>query len=61
MSDFPILSVRIPEAVKMTGISRSRLYELMRSGEIETVKIGASRLILVNSLQTFLESHRAGQ
>jgi excisionase family DNA binding protein len=61
MSDFPILSVRIPEAVKMTGISRSRLYELMRSGEIQTVKIGASRLILVNSLQTFLESHRAGQ
>jgi excisionase family DNA binding protein len=61
MSNLPIISVRIPEAVKITGISRSRLYELMRSGEIETVKIGASRLVLVESLRAFLESHQARQ
>jgi predicted DNA-binding transcriptional regulator AlpA len=28
------ISVRIPEAVRLTGLSRSRLYELMRSGDI---------------------------
>lgn len=27
------ISVKIPEAVRLTGISRSRIYELMRSGD----------------------------
>ena len=52
------ISVRIPEAVRMTGLSRSRLYELMGSGEIEFVKVGASTLILVESLKAFIESRR---
>jgi excisionase family DNA binding protein len=39
------ISVRISVAVKLTGIGRSTLYELIKSGEIETVKIGRSTLI----------------
>jgi excisionase family DNA binding protein len=39
------ISVRIAMAVKLTGIGRSTLYELIKSGEIETVKIGRSTLI----------------
>ncbi len=39
------LSVRIATAVKLTGIGRSTLYELINSGEIETVKIGRSTFI----------------
>jgi excisionase family DNA binding protein len=39
----------------LTGISRSRLFELIRDGEIESVKLGTSRLILVRSLQELLE------
>ncbi|WP_174292810.1 helix-turn-helix domain-containing protein [Sphingomonas bacterium] len=39
------ISVRISMAVKLTGIGRSTLYELIKSGEIETVKIGRSTLI----------------
>ena len=54
------ISVRIPEAVRLTGLSRSRLYELMRSGDIEFVKVGSSTLILVMSLRRFIESRRAG-
>ena len=52
------ISVRIPEAVRLTGLSRSRLYELMGSGEIEFVKVGNSTLILVESLRTFINSKR---
>ena len=29
------ISVRIPEAARLTGLSRSRIYELMKSGDIE--------------------------
>lgn len=53
------LAVRIPEACRMIGIGRSKLYELMESGEIETIKIGVSRLVLVSSLQAFVETRRA--
>jgi len=38
----------------MTGLSRSRIYELIRSGDIRSVKIGASRLIPVDSLHDFI-------
>jgi excisionase family DNA binding protein len=53
------ISVRIPEAVRMTGLSRSRVYELMKSREIEFVKVGSSTLILVASLRSYIESRRA--
>jgi excisionase family DNA binding protein len=45
------LTVRIAVAVRLTGISRSRLYELIGSGEIETVKVGRSTLVLYRSLK----------
>lgn len=52
------ISVRIPEAVRLTGLSRSRLYELMKSGDIEFAKVGSSTLILVDSLRRFIASKR---
>lgn len=45
------LTVRIAVAVRLTGISRSRLYELIGSGQIETVKVGRSTLVLYRSLK----------
>ncbi len=42
-------------AVRLAGISRSRLYELIREGDIETVKIGSSTLVLFRSLKRLLE------
>lgn len=39
------ISVRIATAVRLTGIPRTTLYELIKSGEIETVKIGRSTFI----------------
>lgn len=52
------ISVRIPEAVRLTGLSRSRIYELMRSGDIEYAKVGSSTLILVESLRTYIRGRR---
>lgn len=49
------ITVRIPIAVKMTGIGRSKLYELIGAGEIETIKVGSSRLVIVKSLRAFIE------
>ena len=48
------LTVRIPEACRLTGIGRSKLYELIRAGDIRTVKVGTITLIPVASLTEFL-------
>lgn len=52
------ITVRIPEAIRLTGLSRSRLYELLRDREIEFIKVGASTLILVASLRSWVEERR---
>lgn len=49
------LSVRVAVAVKLTGIPRTTLYELIGAGAIETVKIGRSTFILYASLKRLLE------
>lgn len=48
------LAVRIPDAVRMTGIGRSKLYQLIASGELETVKIGRCTLITLDALKSLL-------
>lgn len=45
------ITLRIAEACRATGIGRSKLYELINVGEIETVKIGRITLIPVTSIE----------
>lgn len=49
------IAVRIATAVKLTGICRSTIYELIGDGTIETVKIGRSTFILYPSLKRLFE------
>ena len=53
------LAVRIPDAVRMTGIGRSKLYELIASGDLETVKIGRCTLVTIDALKELLARARA--
>lgn len=52
------LAVRIPLAAQMLGIGKSTLYEMIASGEIETIKVGRSTLVPTDSLRAFLERRR---
>ena len=52
------IAVRIVEAIRLTGIGRSKLYELIASGAIETVKIGRCTLIPTGSLHRLIEKAR---
>ena len=47
------------EAAQVLGIGRTKVYELMLSNALESVKIGASRRIPVQSLSTFVDRLRA--
>ena len=48
------ITVRIPDAVRLTGMSRSRIYLLIAQGDIESVKVGRTRLIRIDSLKRYL-------
>lgn len=52
------ITVRIPEAMRLTGIGRSKLYELIASGDVETAKIGTCTLISVASLRRLIDRAR---
>jgi excisionase family DNA binding protein len=52
------LTVRIPVAVQLTGIGRSKIYELIKARKLDTVKVGASTLITVASLKRLVEKPR---
>lgn len=54
---FP-LTVRVREACRLTGIGRSKLYELIAGGDIDIIKVGAITLIPMSSLQRFVDLRR---
>jgi excisionase family DNA binding protein len=48
----------IAEACEVTGLGRTKLYELIGDGHIETTTIGRRRLVLVQSLFSLLRRSR---
>jgi excisionase family DNA binding protein len=49
----------INEATELIGLGRSKLYELLATGEIESVKVGKRRLIPHAALVEFVDRLRA--
>lgn len=43
------------EAASALGIGRSKLYELMQAGELESVHIGTCRRVTADALARFVE------
>jgi hypothetical protein len=50
------LAVRLPEATRISGFSRSELYRRAARGEIVFLKCGASTLVDMASLQAAVAS-----
>ena len=50
------IAYTINDAVKASGLSRSRIYEEMRAGRIEARKAGRRTLVVANSLAAFVAS-----
>src|SRR3546814_14730575 len=53
-----LISVRIPQAVRMTGLSKSKIYQLIASGDVEAAKVGRATVVFVDSLKAFLRANR---
>ena len=50
-----VLAYRPAEALKAFPIGRSALYELLRTGEIESFRVGRARFIPRSSLLEYME------
>ena len=48
------LTCTIDEACQATGLGRTKLYELIGAGHVDTTTIGRRRLVLVRSLHSLI-------
>ena len=50
------IAITVPEAVRLTGLSRSALYEALKQQKITAKKAGRRTLFLVADLEAFMGS-----
>lgn len=50
------LYYRVRELCDLTGLSKSKVFQLLRAGKLEGVKIDGTLLITAASIERFLES-----
>ena len=50
------LTCTINEACEMTGLGRTKLYELIGDGHLATTTVGRRRLVVVRSLLALLDA-----
>lgn len=55
------LLLTLEEAAEALGVGRTKLYELMAEGLVESVRIGASRRVPVAALDSFIERLRGSE
>lgn len=48
------LAVRVDVACRLTGLGRTTIYELLKSGKLRSVKVGRARLIDKASVRALL-------
>jgi excisionase family DNA binding protein len=56
VADVPAMLYGVEEAAAALRLSRSMLYELIRSGQLRTVKQGRRRLVPVTALAEYVAS-----
>ncbi len=50
------INLSIIDAARALGVGRSKLYELINAGQLETVKLGTRTLVRVASVRAFSDS-----
>lgn len=58
MTPIEPICVRVDEAARMLGLGRTKLYELIGSGEITAIKLGKATRITTESLRDFVRRQR---
>ena len=53
------ISYTVRQACQVTGLGKSTIYDLMREGRLERVKVGRRSLITDRSLRRLIEGEEA--
>jgi hypothetical protein len=56
-----IITATIPRFRELSGIGRSKIYAMLDAGELESVHVGARRLIIVDSYRRLLTRLQAAE
>lgn len=51
------MTVTIPTAVRISGLGRTKLYELIAEKQVESITVGTRRLIVLASLKRRLSAN----
>ena len=54
-----IITTPVDAFCVLSGLGRTTVYELMKSGDLESVKIGKRRLVVIDSYRRLIERQRA--
>lgn len=57
--DRPKLTYSVPEAAEILGVSKSKMYELVKIQGFPTLKIGGRLLVSVKGLERWIEEKAA--
>jgi len=55
------ICVKVNDAARMIGVGRTKLYELIADGEVETVKLGKSTRVITASLHRLVMRQRGSE
>jgi excisionase family DNA binding protein len=55
MNQVPVLFTT-SQTAEIMNISRTKVYELMNKGELDSLRIGRSRRISTNQIETFIKN-----
>ena len=53
------LAHQIPQACQRIGVARTSIYELIKAGELRSIKVGSRTLIPESELQQFIAKRMA--
>ncbi len=53
-----IITATIKRFTELSGIGRSRVYELLADGSLESIYVGSRRLIVLDSYRKLIEGER---
>jgi hypothetical protein len=57
-ADHLIITASIAEFSRLSGIGRTRVYELIGDGSIDSILIGKRRLVVIDSYRRLIERQR---
>jgi hypothetical protein len=54
-----IITAPVGEFCRLSGLGRTRVYELIGAGELDSITIGKRRLVVIESYRKLIERQRA--